>query len=70
MAGIRFANAQAVDDEVPSVPTGEYFLLNDNRSNLFDSRTIGPIGRSAILAQPLLVYRLDRLPFHLPHLLR
>ncbi len=50
------------------VPAGQYFLLNDNRSNLFDSRTIGPIERPAILARPLLVYRLDDWPFHFPRI--
>jgi len=31
-----------------SVPAGSYFVLHDNRAKLGDSRTIGPITRSAI----------------------
>jgi signal peptidase I len=31
-----------------SVPAGEYFVLNDNRARITDSRTFGSIPRSAI----------------------
>ena len=56
-------------DTVYQVPSGKYFFLNDNRGELFDSRIFGPLERTAILAKPLLVYRLDEAPFHFLHLL-
>jgi signal peptidase I len=31
-----------------SVPAGSYFVLHDNRAKLADSRTFGPVARSAI----------------------
>jgi signal peptidase I len=34
-----------------SVPTGEYFVLHDNRSRMADSRTLGFVPRSAIVGK-------------------
>ncbi|MCA9563002.1 MAG: signal peptidase I [Myxococcales bacterium] len=34
---------------------GEYFILNDNRSRVSDSRTVGPIRRNQILGRPVYI---------------
>lgn len=40
-----------------TVPADDYFILGDNRGDSVDSRTYGPIPKSAIFARPVFVYR-------------
>jgi len=47
------------------VPEESYFLLNDNRNELLDSRVLGPVWTSRIVGRALLAYS----PWHLPRLL-
>jgi signal peptidase I len=44
------------------VPDESYFLLNDNRNELLDSRVFGPVWTSHIVGRPLLAYRPWRVP--------
>lgn len=39
-----------------TVPPGEYFVCGDNRQHSSDSRTFGPIERSAIKGRALIIY--------------
>lgn len=38
------------------IPLESYFVLGDNRENSLDSRTFGPISRTAIKGKPSLIY--------------
>ena len=38
------------------VPSGEYFMMGDNRDNSLDSRYWGFVGRSVIRGRPLFIY--------------
>jgi hypothetical protein len=51
------------------VPQESYFLLNDNRNELLDSRVFGPVWTSRIVGRPLLAYDARRHPWRLPRLL-
>jgi signal peptidase I len=44
------------------VPDESYFLLNDNRNELLDSRVFGPVWTSHIVGRPLCVYSAWRVP--------
>ncbi len=52
------------------VPKASYFLLNDNRSQLSDSRTMGPLPREYIVGKLILAYRRNRRSWSVPELLR
>lgn len=49
------------DDRPYLVPPGKYFMLNDNRSELSDSRTMGSFPRGYIIAKLTLAYQPDGL---------
>ena len=38
------------------VPSGEYFMLGDNRNHSYDSRSWGLVPRESIVARPLVIY--------------
>ena len=46
-----------VANGVLKVPDDYYFILGDNRRDAVDSRTYGPVQRSAITGQPICVYK-------------
>jgi signal peptidase I len=48
------------------VPENTYFLLNDDRNELMDSRILGPFRKSNIAGRALMAYR----PWSRPRLLR
>ena len=48
------------------VPPESYFLLNDDRANLYDSRVFGPLYRWQVDGRPVLVWRPHTLPRLLP----
>jgi signal peptidase I len=53
---IQPAKAGAKDDYGPvDVPEGHFFVLNDNRNDLNDSRTWGPVPNSCLSGRPKLV---------------
>ncbi|MFL6449828.1 MAG: S26 family signal peptidase [Bryobacteraceae bacterium] len=39
------------------VPAGHYFILNDNRNDLWDSCLFGPISRDQLFAKLLLAWK-------------
>jgi signal peptidase I len=41
------------------VPEATYFVLNDNRNEIFDSRLLGPISRQMIIGRVILAYNAD-----------
>lgn len=45
-----------IDDGELIVPSGDYFVLGDNRNDSEDSRYWGFVPRAAIVGQPLLIY--------------
>jgi signal peptidase S26 family len=51
------------------VPEESYFLLNDNRNELLDSRVFGPVWTGRIVGRPLLAYSGRKSPWCLPRLL-
>lgn len=44
------------DGETVKVPSGEYFVMGDNRGESSDSREWGFVGRTAIIGESLFVY--------------
>ncbi len=52
------------------VPTGSYFLLNDDENELLDSRIFGPVLNSNISGRPLFAYNVRGNIFSLPGLVR
>lgn len=50
------------------VPTGSYFLLNDDRNELTDSRIFGPVPAENITGRPLLAYNARNGVWVLPRL--
>jgi signal peptidase I len=51
------------------VPADHYFLLNDHRKELWDSRLLGPISRDQLVAKLLVLWRPGHTLFNMPHLL-
>ncbi|MFA9413383.1 MULTISPECIES: signal peptidase I [unclassified Streptococcus] len=51
-----FSLAILLDDPDATVPKGQYFVLNDNRQEMTDSREFGPIARQDI--KGVLIFRL------------
>lgn len=51
------------------VPEESYFLLNDDRNQLLDSRVFGPVWTSRIVGRALLAYSAAKNPWRLPRLL-
>jgi hypothetical protein len=47
------------------VPRGAYFLLNDDRNELMDSRVLGPLRKHQVAGRPLLAFS----PWSLPRFL-
>jgi signal peptidase I len=45
-----------IDDGELIIPSGEYFVLGDNRNDSEDSRYWGFVPRAAIVGEPLLIY--------------
>ena len=41
------------------VPAGSYFLLNDDRNELLDSRIFGPVWNNNVVGRPFLAYHAD-----------
>ncbi len=52
------------------VPAGQYFLLNDDRKQLSDSRSVGPLPRAYMVARLTLAYSTRQFPFSLPRSLQ
>jgi signal peptidase I len=45
-----------IKDKPFAVPVGTYFVLNDNRNAIFDSRLVGPIKQEIIIGRVVLAY--------------
>jgi signal peptidase I len=62
---MRWEHAEAYGDRLRAgttftVPKGGYFLLNDDRNRLFDSRVFGPVSRDEISGRTLFTFRVIR----------
>jgi signal peptidase I len=52
------------------VPQRAYFVLNDNRNELMDSRILGPLRQTLVFGRPVLAYSAVRSPWSWPRLIR
>ncbi len=60
----RSAYGDTLDRGKPYVvPDGSFFLLNDDRNDLDDSRILGPVWDSYIAGRPLVAYSSGKGPF-------
>jgi signal peptidase I len=60
---------QMTTQTVYRVPAGHYFILNDNRKELWDSRLLGPISQDQLIAKLRLVWKPSYMLFALPKFL-
>ena len=49
------------------VPESSYFVLNDDRNELMDSRIFGPLPKENVAGRPILSYSFRQGPWSLPH---
>ena len=71
---LRWTHARAYGDALSVtdayvVPEGRYFMLNDDRKQLGDSRSMGPLPRGYVMAKLMLAYSRKQFPLRSPRLL-
>ncbi len=57
-------------DEPYVVPKDAFFVLNDDRNELLDSRVCGPVWQAYVFGRPILAYNPSLRPWSLPKLIR